>query len=405
MKFDDIKRESARYGEFALKEVAYTAENATSRLAGSVAEADAAEYAAKVLSETGAKVDTEAFKVAPAAAYGWFSVTMVCILLAYVAYFFVSMVSVALIVVALLPLIIQGIFLSRAFDGAYISRTSHNVTALLPCTGEVKKRVFFTSHLDSAHVFRPGIKGGAKAALALDIVSAIGCLYLFAADIARWAYLGSVGTGLAADEWLIVGLVGIVFVPIWATVLFLIDGKRSTPGAGDGLSGCFVAAAVLKALAESDVKPEHTEVGVILTGSSECGLRGAKAWCDAHAEEYRDGKTYFVTLDSLRDENKLKVRDRDMNGLKQSDKELVSLFKNAAARADLKCGKDNVCFGSTDAAAFGSAGLKAVGVTAFDTMGDVYHTEKDCADSLNGDFMSKCFRAAVELIEMLDNEE
>ena len=28
MKFDDIKRESARYGEFALKEVAYTAENA-----------------------------------------------------------------------------------------------------------------------------------------------------------------------------------------------------------------------------------------------------------------------------------------------------------------------------------------------------------------------------------------
>ena len=81
MKFDDIKRESARYGEFALKEVAYTAENATSRLAGSVAEADAAEYAAKVLSETGAKVDTEAFKVAPTAAYGWFSVTMVCILL------------------------------------------------------------------------------------------------------------------------------------------------------------------------------------------------------------------------------------------------------------------------------------------------------------------------------------
>ena len=301
MKFDALKSLSGENREYILQEAAYVAENMSSRVAGSVAEADAADHFAEKLRAAGAEVKTEEFNVAPAAAFGWIGVTAVCMMLAFVAYFFVSLVSVALIVVALIPFIVQGVMMSRAFDGAYIKRTSRNVTALLPCSGEVKSRVYFTAHLDAAHIFRPTAGNRMKWVLAVIVLSLIGVAYLFAADIARWSWLGSVGTGLAADEWLIVGLVGIVFVPFWMAALFLIDGRTASIGAGDDLSGCCVATAFMKALGESGLRPEHTEVGVILTGSEECGLRGSKVWCDAHAAECGDVDTFFVTLDTLRD--------------------------------------------------------------------------------------------------------
>lgn len=404
MNFDTLKRDSARSKDFILSETAYIAENMSVRGAGSVAEADAAEHAAKRMSDVGAKVTVQEFDVAPAAAFGWIGVTVVCMLLAYVAYFFVSMVSVALIIVAMVPFIVQGVMMSRAFDGAYIKRKSRNVTALLPCEGEVKHRVFFTAHLDAAHVFRPRMKGRMKFVIAVAALSLVGVAYLFAADIARWAYLGSVGTGLAADEWMIVGLVGIVFVPVWTAALFLIDGKTVSPGAGDDLSGCTVAMALMKALGESGEKLAHTEVGVILTGSEECGLRGSMAWCDEYADTYRDGKTLFVTLDTLRDADKLKVQDRDFNGMKKLDKDVVSLVSAAAAKVGAECGKGGG-FGATDAASFAAVGLKAACVTALDPMSDAYHTELDHADSLDGELLEKCFLIALQTVEDLESAD
>ena len=405
MKFDALKRDSAQSKAFIMSETEYVAENMSVRGAGSVAEADAADHFAEKLESLGAKVTKEEFDVAPAAAFGWIGVTAVCVLLAYVAYFFVSMVSVALIIVALVPLVVQGVLMSRAFDKVYIGRVSRNVTAVLPCEGEVKRRVFFTAHLDAAHTFRPAVKGRMKWVLAIVVASLVGTLYLLAADMARWAYLGSVGTGLVTEGWLIAGLVGIVFVPAWIAALFLIDGKKLSVGAGDDLTGCCVALAVMKALAESGVKPAHTEVGVILTGAEECGLRGSKAWCDAHAEEYRGSETYFVTLDTLRDARLLKVHTRDLNGLKALDKDAVGLVKAAADNAGTECGEGGIFLGATDAASFASAGLKATGVTAFDPMSETYHTEKDLPESLDADFLEKCYLLALGIVEELDGRD
>ena len=405
MKFDALKSLSGENREYILQEAAYVAENMSSRVAGSVAEADAADHFAEKLRAAGAEVKTEEFNVAPAAAFGWIGVTAVCMMLAFVAYFFVSLVSVALIVVALIPFIVQGVMMSRAFDGAYIKRTSRNVTALLPCSGEVKSRVYFTAHLDAAHIFRPTAGNRMKWVLAVIVLSLIGVAYLFAADIARWSWLGSVGTGLAADEWLIVGMVGIVFVPFWMAALFLIDGRTASIGAGDDLSGCCVATAFMKALCESGLRPEHTEVGVILTGSEECGLRGSKAWCDAHAAECGDVDAFFVTLDTLRDESRFSVQTRDLNGLKTLDKDAVSLVRSAAEKAGIRCAKGSNSFGATDAASFASAGLKAVCVTAFDPMGETYHTENDCADTLDGDLLEKCWLTVLQVVEDLDERE
>ncbi len=402
MSFDVIKQRSRENAEYIEKEIAYCAENMSPRLAGSVAEQETAEYTAGALSKTGAKVMLEPFKVAPGAAMGWVSVTVVCMVLALAAYFFVSMVSVALIVLAMVPFVVQGLLCSRAFDGAYKTALSHNVTAVLPCSGEVRRRVFFTAHLDAAPEMSLSAKFGGKAFVAVIVCSLVGAVYFLAANIARWAYLGSVGTGLARDEWMIIGVVGLVFVPFWIACLFMTDEKKIVPGANDNLSGCFTAVALMKALHEAGVELKHTEVGVVLTGSEECGLRGAKAWCDEHAKEY--GDAIFITLDVLREADAVRVGSRDLNGLVKLDREAAEIFSSAARGTGLDFKKGGAGFGATDAAAFAAAGLKATSVTAMSFMPDYYHTRKDSADNIDVALIEKFFLAAVAVVEDSEKE-
>ena len=53
--------------------------------------------------------------------------------------------------------------------------------------------------------------------------------------------------------------------------------NRVVDGANDNLTGCYMGIAILKELHDAGITLENTEVGVILAGSEESGLRGAKA--------------------------------------------------------------------------------------------------------------------------------
>ena len=91
------------------------------------------------------------------------------------------------------------------------------------------------------------------------------------------------------------GLCGLAFVPFFLLVTQTYDPKRVVDGANDNLSGCCMGIALLREMERLGITPEHTEIGVILTGSEEAGLRGAKAWVAAHKGEYRDVPTYIVS--------------------------------------------------------------------------------------------------------------
>lgn len=79
--------------------------------------------------------------------------------------------------------------------------------------------------------------------------------------------------------------------------------KRVVDGANDNLTGCYMGIAILKALKDEGIELENTEVGVILTGSEEAGLRGSKAWCEAHQGEFQDVPTFIVSYDTIHDLN------------------------------------------------------------------------------------------------------
>ena len=182
--------------------------------------------------------------------------------------------------------------------------------------------------------------------------------------------------------------------------------KRVVDGANDNLSGCYMGIAILKALKDEGIELENTEIGVVLTGSEEAGLRGAKAWCEAHKGEFDDVPTFIFSYDTIHDPKYLMANYRDLNGTVKADKDVSDLFMEACKELDIPCLKGWVppLGGATDSAAFAQAGFRATGVTGLNhKLESYYHTRKDSYDNMNEKGLGDCFAASVKALEMFDN--
>ena len=103
-----------------------------------------------------------------------------------------------------------------------------------------------------------------------------------------WAIAAGHGFSIAEDGALnILRYVFLAWIPILFVALFFENKKRPVMGANDNLTGCFISMAVVKYMQHHDIRFENTEVWVVLTGSEEAGLRGAKAFCKAHKRPAR----------------------------------------------------------------------------------------------------------------------
>ncbi|MBQ6119993.1 MAG: hypothetical protein IJK98_12220, partial [Clostridia bacterium] len=126
------KDEAAKY---MLKEITYICKNLGKRDPGSEGEKKACEYMAKVLKEDCGceRADVESFKENPGSFYGWIYITVTCMLIALVAFFFVPWVSVILIVAGLTLAVLQFGLYKKAVDWMFPEKTGHNVTAIKKC--------------------------------------------------------------------------------------------------------------------------------------------------------------------------------------------------------------------------------------------------------------------------------
>ena len=200
------------------------------------------------------------------------------------------------------------------------------------------------------------------------------------------------------------GLWGLLFVPFFLLVGCTYNPRRIVDGANDNLTGCYMGIAILREMEHLGVCLKDTELGVILTGSEEAGLRGAKAWCKAHAKDYQDVPTYIISYDTIHDPKKLMVNLRDLNNTVASDQELASLFLKSAAEMNVPCSKGRVPLmgGSTDSAAFTQGGFRSIGITGLShKLEDYYHTRRDSFDNLDEAGLENCYLATVRFIEKL----
>lgn len=400
------KNEAASY---MVGEITHIIKTFEKRSPGSRGEEQACEYMAKVLKEDCGcdRADVESFKEHPGAFYGWLFFTLTFVLAAVALFFFLPLASIILIVVGLGIALLEFGTYKKVVDPFFKEKTGHNVTAIKKCTGETKRRVIFNGHPDAAWEWPVNYKLGGVGFEGHAIICGVGALYYLVLSILSVAKNGvAFGQISTADPLAKAALWGLIFVPFIIGLYFMVNYRRVVDGANDNLSGCYMGISVLKFLKDEGIELENTELGVVLTGSEEAGLRGAKAWCEAHKGEFDDVPTFIFSYDTIHDPKFLMVNYRDLNATVAADKDVSDLFMEAAAELGVPCKKGMVppLGGATDSAAFAQAGFRATGVTGLNhKLEDYYHTRRDTYDNMDEEGLAGCFAASVKALEMFDN--
>lgn len=402
----DKKDESAQY---MIDEITHICKNMEKRSPGSKGEEQACEYMAKVLKEDCGceRSDVESFKENPGSFFGWIYFTITMVLAAILCFFFVSpLISVILIAAGLAIVLAQFGFYKKCVDRFFPEKTGHNVTAVKKCTGEVKRRILFNGHPDAAWEWPVNYALGGVGFEGHAIIGFAGAGYYIVISIISLVKNGlTFGMVDFSSFTAKLALWGLLFVPFLVGLYWMWNKNRIVDGANDNLSGCYMGIALLKAMKDAGIELENTEVGVILSGSEEAGLRGAKAWCEAHKGEFDDVPTFIYSYDTIHDPKFLMTNYRDLNGTVKADKDVSDLFMEAAQELNIPCKKGWVppLGGATDSAAFAQAGFRATGVTGLNhKLEDYYHTRRDTYDNMNKDGLAGCYAVTVKVLEMFD---
>ncbi len=402
MNLNSVKNAKAAAADFMETEIKTVITRFGKRGPGMDGEKKACEYMADQLKDYGCDdVKVEPFDLHPAAFMGWIYITVSLVLAAFVLFFVPHIAAriVALVLVAVGAVVMLGEFIMyrKVVDKIYPKMTSCNVTAVKKPTGEVKQRIFYNGHPDAACEWTFNYLGGGVLFGAHVVFGIIGLVYLFAILIASF-FLDD------ADLVLRLGLGTLVFVPSWILYYVLWNEKRIVDGANDNLTGCYMGIAILKALKEQGIELENTEVGVIISGSEEAGLRGAKEWAKAHKNDYNDVPTFIIAYDTIHEGKFLQVNQKDLNATVKADAEISRRFKEAADKLGITCNVGNVPFGATDSAAFNQGGFRATGITAMNhNLQNYCHTRYDSYDNLDKEALADCFAVSVQLLEDLEN--
>jgi hypothetical protein len=396
---DALYYNSTHAVSFMVNEITHICRDLKKRAPGSDGEREAGAYMSDVLKNkcgcTDVKVET--FTEHPAAFYGYFYFSAAFDCLCALSFFFRPWLSVAFGAAALLLFLFQFVLYKEIIDPLFPEKESVNVTAVRPCSAEVKRRVFLNGHIDAAWEFPLNYHFGGVVFEIPGVVAVIGVLFYLTLGI---CCLCGAGTWVQnAGHW------GLLFVPFFLLVGCTYNPKRVVDGANDNLTGCYMGITVLREMERLGIKLENTEVGVILTGSEEAGLRGAKAWCKAHEGEYHDVPTCIISYDTIHDPQKLMVNMKDLNSTVTSDQELGMLFLRAAKEVNVPCMKGRVPLmgGSTDSAAFVQGGFRSIGITGLShKLEDYYHTRRDSYDNLDEGGLENCYMATIRFIEKIE---
>ncbi|MBR6531526.1 MAG: M20/M25/M40 family metallo-hydrolase [Clostridia bacterium] len=396
------------YTNYAIKNIKTMCKNFGPRPVGSEAEINAQEYLAKELETTCDTVLKEEYKCSDKAFMSWVPIGAVAIILSTVFFTLgLPVVSLAAGCVTLFLILAEFIFYKPVLDIFFPKKTSMNVTGIRKASGETKRRIIFSGHVDSAFEWTYTYHGGRPVVAGIIVTAVIAVLLSIGGGI--YGVIAGNGFVWTGDNLAIKIITGVMYVtvPVMVAAIFFCNYKRPVTGANDDLSGCMVSAAVLKFMEANNIRFENTEVVVLMAGGEEAGLRGSKAWAKAHADEMKaDGvETVFVALDTIREIDFMAIYDKDMTGMVKNDKRVAALLQQAAKNAGHDVPVKAIELGSTDAAAMSQAGIPASAFTAMDpSPARYYHTRLDTEDNLDPKMLETGLKIALETAFLFDEQ-
>ena len=393
--------------DYMVEKITSICEEIGPRAPGSEAEFKAQKSMGKDMEQWADTVEYEDFTVHRQAFMGFIPFTVAMAIIATILFFFKPVVGFILTILGFIPLVLEFVMYKQFLDPLFFGHPSHNVIATRKPKGETKKRIIFIGHSDSQYEWILNYKLGGTGMKLFLIPAVVGLIAQSIASLVKVICIDVKGmSGSGVDTFfLVVGIILCIFVIPYIGFLFFQSYTKSVPGANDNLSGCLSVMSVIKLMEENGIEFENTEVRVILSGSEEAGLRGAKAYAKAHADELKEIETIVVACDTMRDLKDMAVYDRDLSGTLKHDAQVKALVKQAA----LNCGFDipyaSIYLGACDAAAFTQMGIKATGFAAMDpTPPRYYHTRLDSPETLVPEALEAGAKILLETACLYDEE-
>ena len=338
---------------------------------------------------------------------------VVCAVLVFtsvITFFLAQCIVGGVVLVSLLITLFEFLMYKQFMDPLYKKVEGHNFYAVRKPKGEVKKRIIISGHIDAAyewrHIYYSKKVNLMTPLMGITIVSAVVSLVIAVITIiANFVDMGSFGQFMLDYSYYFHFVTALAMI----TLYLFVDFKTISPGANDNLTGTYAAVAALRMLDMAGVEFENTEVCAMITDGEEAGLRGCKQWAKDHYDEYVNSgvETAVLCVDTLTDLEYLNVYSRDMTGTVKNHPELSQLVMDAA----IESGHDtlkfaSVFFGSSDAAAFSQAGIKATCLAAMDPApADYYHNRRDSYDRLVPEAIKTGYEVIISTILKFDEKE
>lgn len=395
-------RESSNYSVRTIKSIC---KNIGPREPGSENEKKAQEYICGELKCFCDTVFMEEFPVHPNAFLGWIPLCCLMQTAASIFYFFgFSLITLIITLASLFFVVGEFILYKQPLDPLFKKKLSNNVVGIRSPSGELKQRIIFSGHMDSSNEWTFSYLGGPKLLISIMGLGVTGFIlslvFSVSAIVKGYAIAPVEGSVLK-----IFGYILLAWIPVYVAASFFKNRKRTVMGANDNLTGAVTSVAVAKFMQDNDIRFENTEVRILVTGSEEAGLRGAKAYCMKHDQECMKTETIFCGTDTLKDFDFMAIYNRDLSGTVKNDPRVCALLKQAALTAGMDLPYKTVTLGASDAAAVTQAGIPAATLAAMDPApARYYHTRLDTEAILEPKSVEAGLNILVEAAFLYDEQ-
>ncbi len=295
--------------------------------------------------------------------------------------------------------------------------TSSNVFGIIKPTGDIKFRMVFEGHTDSAKEMRiASYKNRRRLKTVLGLYFIIHTIVF---SISKFIAQILLGPSLTMVEWGIISWTLIdffYFIPflvtypfcIWVITGFL--GKTVVMGANDNLVGSAISACIGKYL--SNNRPKNVEVWVGSQGSEEVGDKGARTFVEKYGKKGILDNAYAIVLDSCGAGEEISLIEKDFHKAIYSQ-EVNDLIKKAHEM--VKKENPNISnytlrrlrIGATDACRYIHEGFKAASIGASEkgkSKPPNWHSTQDIPENLEKKIIVEVFQICLKMIEIVDNQ-
>ncbi len=397
---------------FMIDGIRYICENYKERSPGSQSERKAQEYFKELLGKYSDDVIMEDFPVHPKAFMGFIPIAAAFSILSVIFYWIASSCGNIFSVAAVIMMIISVLMFTFEFmlyrefvDFLFPKKISSNVYAVRKSAGETKRRIIFGGHTDVSPEWTFSYLGELKALAPVMAGGIGGMFFIFFANVAYFIKILASGYNSVAIDgvWKVLGIIMLVFIPFVFCMFFFINWGQLVDGANDNLSACYVAISVLKAMHDNDIRFENTEVGCLLAGSEEAGIRGSRAFARKHKEEIQEIETVFIAMDTMREIEQLQIYTIGCTGTVRADEAVGDLLHEAGVNCGIDMKRAELYPGAIDSDAWAQEGLMAAGFCGVNhDPKRYYHTRLDTIDNINPDCIELSLRICLESAKLYD---